>query len=231
MLSKWSIAGGLAIVIAGLVVDNGAAQERKGRGGFGGQGQTGSLAILARIEAVQTELGVSADAKDKLAALSEKYLTEVRELGGGRGQTDAERQERATRVAALNAKYAPQVKELLTPEQFTRLQQIRWQSLGSQALTEPELAKELALTKEQLDKVAAADRDYQTKQRELMAGARDGGNFQELQGKLRDLAQQRDKMAGEALTKEQQDKFTQLKGKPFDLAQLRGRGGRRGNNN
>ena len=63
-----------------------------------------------------------------------------------------------------------------------------------------------------------------------MAGLRGGGNNQEAMTKIRELTEQSLTKATDVLDAEQKEKFAALKGKPFDLSQLRGRGGRRGNN-
>jgi hypothetical protein len=226
----------MAMLLAGLIVDVADAQQKGGRRGGFGAGNT--LVSIAGREAVQTELGLDEAAKSKIEAIAEKYNTESREqmqgifAGGFQNATAEERQKAQAKMAevarTLTAKYAPSLKEALKPEQFTRLQQIAWQAAGAAALTEPDLVKELSITKEQQDKLAGLIREYADKQRGLFGG---GADFQEIAAKTRELTQQRDKMAGEVLTKEQSDKFAQLKGKPFDVSQLQGGGRRRGGNN
>jgi len=137
----------------------------------------------------------------------------------------------------LNEKFVPQLKESLSGEQFERLQQIGWQAAGSQALAGPELVKALELSKEQQEKIAAINQDYGAKQREMGPfgrggrGAGDGPpDFQAMRTKMQELMKERDTKATEVLSKEQTEKYTKLKGKPFDLAQLMpmGPGGRGG---
>jgi Spy/CpxP family protein refolding chaperone len=203
-----------------------SAQEKKGRrGGFGfGFGGRGNVVTLAGNEAVQRELGIGDDVKGKIEELTGKYRDESREaFGDFRNATAEERQKAAEAGRKISAKYAAQIKELIKPDQFTRLQQISWQASGSDAFTEADVIAKLSLTKEQQDKIAQINRDYQSKQRELFTG----GGGQESFAKMRELGQQRDKQAEEVLTKEQQTKFAELKGKAFDLTQL---APRRGNN-
>jgi hypothetical protein len=236
MFSKWNFASGMAVLLAAVLVGDLAAQQRRG-GGFG-LGTRGSLVGIASREAVQTELGLDQAAKDKIEALNEKYGADTREQmqgllpGGFQDATAEERQKAQEKMAeigrTLNAKYTPQLKEILSADQFARLQQISWQAAGSQALTDEELAKQLALTQEQKDKIAAVNREYAQKLGGLRRGGGGGGNFQEAAARMRELNQQRDKAAEEILNKEQQDKLAQLKGKPFDVSQLQGFGGRRG---
>jgi Spy/CpxP family protein refolding chaperone len=226
----------MALLLAGLIADVADAQQKGGRrGGFFGGGNT--LVSIAGREAVQNELGLDEAAKSKVEAIVEKYNTEAREqtqgifAGGFQNLTAEERQKALEKITEVNrtlvAKHAPALKEALKPEQFTRLQQITWQAAGASALTEADVVKELSITKEQQDKIAALIREYGDKQRGLRGG---GADFQEIAARTRELNQQRDKLATEVLTKEQQDKFAQLKGKPFDVSQLQGGGRRRGGN-
>ena len=55
-------------------------------------------------------------------------------------------------------------------------------------------------------------------------------SVQQAMTKIRELTEQSLTKATDVLDAEQKEKFAALKGKPFDLSQLRGRGGRRGNN-
>ena len=126
----------------------------------------------------------------------------------------------------IQAKYQPKLKEALTAEQLQRAQQIAWQAAGSAALADEELTKQLAVTKEQQDKIAAINKEFGDKQRELFAagfgggGGGAGGAGGDVRAKMTELNKERDAKTNEVLSKEQQEKFTTLKGKPFDLSQL-----------
>src|SRR5262249_7827895 len=107
----------------------------------------------------------------------------------------------------------------------------------SRAFSEPEIIKELGLSKDQQEKIAGVQKDYDQKQQALFAGG--GGaagapaDFQAIFGKVQELNDERDAKATEVLNKGQQEKSAKLKGKPSDLAQLMqmgpgGRGGRGG---
>jgi hypothetical protein len=110
----------------------------------------------------------------------------------------------------LNAKYESQLKNLLSPQQFTRLQQIKWQHQGAESIADPDLARQLMLSEEQQEKIRQIMIDHQGKLGELI-GRR---------GNLQESIQQRDRLLDEVLSVEQRAKLTQLKGKPFDLNQL-----------
>jgi hypothetical protein len=236
---NWSIRI-LPLVI--LVLGNTAeSQEGRGRGpGFGRQG--GSIVSLVGNEAVQKELGLSESDAVAVKKVSDAYRQEQRDEFGKLGIGDfqslqslpaEERQakfrEIGEKTAALSRKldekFAPQIKSAIKPEQFERLQQISRQARGIQVFSDPEVVKELALTKEQQDRLAAIRDEYERKQRELFS---EGGGT-DARERFAKLREERDARAAEVLNKEQSDTLAKLKGKPFDLTQLRGGpGGRPG---
>ncbi|MFO0904318.1 MAG: hypothetical protein U0939_15045 [Pirellulales bacterium] len=243
------------LVGATLMVGVASAQgPGGGRGGFGGGGFGGggfgggrgggpnNPLMLLTIEAVQKELGLSTEAVEK----GRKILEEMREAGqaemsklreGGSNFQDLTEDQRREMMAkmteaqrGIQAKFIPQIKELLTAEQYARLQQISWQAAGAQALSDPELAKLLELTDEQKQKLEANGRDFQTKVREAFAGGRGGpgggGPGGEAMAKIQELNKERDAKAFEILTADQKAALEKAKGKEFDVSQLRqGRGG------
>jgi hypothetical protein len=221
-----------------------------GAGGLGGGrgGAGGALALLAQ-ESVQKELGLSPETIEK----GKKLVDEVRAAGqaemaslfadgGFQNMTEEQRRELPAKMAAMatamQAKFAPKAKELLTPDQYTRLQQISWQVAGVNALQDAELAKQLGLSAEQSEKIAASNRDFQAKQqaimRELFAGRQAGGPPAGGQGgrpggeafaKAQELNKEREAAAMAILTADQKANFEKLKGKPFDVTSLQmGRG-------
>jgi hypothetical protein len=217
-----------------------------GMGMMGGSGMGGPL-LLAGIPAVQKEISLEGEGAAKIQKLLDSFREEMAAesekagLGfGGFGQfgdvTPEEREakmremseKRTALMTKLNEKFVPHLKEVVSKTQFERLQQIGWQAAGSLALSSPELGTALDLTKEQQKKIADINKDYGDKQAELRRNAFGGagsggggaGGFQEMIAKTQELNKERDGKAIEALSKEQQEKLTKLKGKPFDLAQL-----------
>jgi hypothetical protein len=231
---SWGLAGCLLAVA--LVASAGAQEGQKGgRGRGGGFGFFGgnSLISLATNDAVQKELGVTDADKAKITTISEESNTARREEMSSAGVdfrnfqnlSDDERRAAGEKVAAisrkLNEKSEAKLKETLTPDQFKRLQEIGVQAAGSAAINDPRVAKELAMTDDQTKKIAEIRADYGQKQQAL---GRDGSREARQQ-----LREEETKKVAEVLTKEQQDKLTALKGKEFDVSQLRqGRGGQGG---
>ena len=218
----------------------------RGGFGFGGPGGPKSpLMLVAYYESVQKELALKDDQIAKIKALGEESRKEMQPLfGGGVGErrkdeSDAEREKRTEEMRAkfaaatkkVNETILPKLNETLDHMQRERLQQIRLQDWGSQALLDPDVAKSLNLSKDDTDKLAAISKEFREKLSALSqrsGGGGDRGDFQERFAKMVELNESRDKQLTEVLTAEQREQWEKLKGKPFDVAQLRGGFGRPG---
>ena len=140
-----------AVVIGTVLAGSAVAQPPGGGRGFGGgfggglgggRGGPGGVLALLTQEAVQKELGLTPETVEK----GRKLVDEVRAAGqaemaslfgegGFQNMTEEQRRELPAKMAAMTAalqeKFAPKAKELLTAEQYTRLQQIAWQAAGA----------------------------------------------------------------------------------------------------
>jgi hypothetical protein len=194
-----------ACLAATFLAADASAQPPGGRGRWMGMGGGMSHAALLRQEAVQADLGISADLKAKITS----ELPE-RGPGGGGNLTDEQRQkwmeERRARIAEEDKKIAG----LLSPEQLARLKQIRVQALGAGVLMDETLAKELSITDDQISKLQSAMRD-------MRQGGGGGGNPGEMRAKMTAKAM-------EILSTDQKAKLEALKGPSFDVSKLQMRG-------
>jgi hypothetical protein len=196
-----------ACLAATFLAADASAQPPGGRGRWMGMGGGMSHAALLRQEAVQADLGISADLKAKITS----ELPERGPGGGGGGNlTDEQRQkwmeERRARIAEEDKKIAG----LLSPEQLARLKQIRVQALGAGVLMDETLAKELSITDDQISKLQSAMRD-------MRQGGGGGGNPGEMRAKMTAKAM-------EILSTDQKAKLEALKGPSFDVSKLQMRG-------
>jgi Spy/CpxP family protein refolding chaperone len=235
-----AVALALGLSATSVFAQQGQGGGRGGRGGFGGgMGFGGQRDVLSLVtnEAVVKELAVSEENAAKLKKVSDEFREDVRKATGerpGRDASETERTEWMKKSVEANktahATYAPKVKEILTAEQYTRAQQIAYQASGVAAFTNPEVVAALALTKEQEDKIAAANKDAGEKMRALRGnggnGGGGGGGFE----KIQEINKERDTQVAAVLTADQNAKWTALKGKEFDVAKLRGQGGPGGPN-
>lgn len=198
------------------------------------------MLTLATNEAVQKELGIGADLAAKLASLRDDYRAAIQkeyqtagiDFQSFQNLSADERQKVTAKMTEINTKlneeFTPQLAKLLSADQMGRLKQIQIQAQGATALTtNPEVAQALNLSEEQRRKLNDLQAEFARRQRDLFTS----GDPQERFAKLRELNRERDAKLLEVLTDEQKQKFTALKGDPFDVSQLGfGGRGRRGNN-
>ena len=234
-------------LMAGLVVCTlvGAAhaqapggQGGRGRGGagggFGGRGGSTNLISLAGNEAVQKELALGDVIKEAIKEINDAYREAIQKAmgeGGGfaglRDMSEAERTKAMEKMAeqrnTVLAKFTPELKDALSAEQFKRLKEIHVQALRDQAYTDADVVKALALKQEQTDKIAEINKDYSAKMREAFQPG-GGGGGDDMRAKFEEMGKTRDGKLSDVLTKDQQAKLKELKGKEFDIAQLQQRG-------
>jgi hypothetical protein len=233
----------LSVTVAALLLAASTIQEARaqGRGGRGmGRPQGVSPVTIVENKAVQKELGVSeenaAKIKDIAGDVREESMQQV--AGAGidfRALQDLSGEERQKRMAEIqvkmaeiskniNDKFLPEIAKILDKTQMTRLHQIAVQAAGSAALRDSGVVKDLALTTAQQDKIAAIGKDFEAK---IMQIPRDGEPADRM-AKMNELREEQTAKTTEVLTKDQQAKFAEIKGKPFDVKQLNQRGGGRG---
>ena len=222
-------------------------------GGFGGA--MNSPLTLAVHEAVQKELNLSDEQVGDIKSLGEKAREESRSASGDRPDIQAlqqlpedERRKKFTEFQEKSAaaakkvqeKFQPKLNEILTAEQSERLKQIRLQNSGAQVYQDVDVVAALKLSKEQQEKLAAISKEFDAKRAELFQGLGFGGGaaggerpnreemqkrMEENQKKMTEMNAARDKQLAEVLTEDQKAELEKLKGKTFDVAQLRPRFG------
>ena len=241
--NKCLIAGLLTCTLVGAAhAQAPGGQGGRGRGGpgggFGGRGGSTSLISLAGNEAVQKELALGDVIKDAIKEINDAYREAIQKAmgdgGGFAGLRDMSEEERTKAMEKMAeqrntvlAKFTPELKDALTAEQFKRLKEIHVQAMRDQAYTDADVVKALALKKEQTDKIAEINKDFATKSREAFQPGGGGGerpDFNALRTKAEEMGKARDGKLSDVLTKDQQAKLKELKGKEFDVAQLQPRG-------
>jgi Spy/CpxP family protein refolding chaperone len=239
VMVRRALSVGVSVAVLLLVVSAQQAHAQR-RGGGGGMGMFGSQGVspvnLVGNEAVQKDLGVSEDKVEKLKDIAGDVRQDMMEeiQGAGidfRGLRDLPKEERDKKMAeastkmaeiskSINDKFLPKVEEVLDKGQMKRLHEIAIQAAGPGALKDAGVVKDLAITKEQEDKIASISKDFSAKQSSL--------SREERMTKMRELRDEELAKMTEVLTKDQQAKFTEMKGKPFDVSKLMQRGRRRG---
>lgn len=220
---------GLLALVALLIATPLMAQERQGRRGFGRGGMFGGVSKvqLLQAEPVQTELELVADQKEQIAKIAEEAREGRR--GGRGGFQDLSAEERAKRIEEMQARQREldkKIDAILVGPQKTRLNEIYIQVQGANALTNPDIAKELGIGPDLQEKIVET-------RREAMPDAFQGGGFdpdatpEERAKRFAEVRAEADKKVLALLSAEQQAKFEKMTGKKvdFDLTAL-GRGGR-----
>lgn len=204
-------------------------QRRNPNGeGFGGA----EVFNLLELDAVQKELGLNEDAMTRTKAVAEQYKKEIQPalpsdaVRTRRVEWGIRQEATGKGMAVFKAvvvRFRPQLKDILTPDQYTRLQQIKWQDMGTAAFADDELIEILKITKEQQDKIVAIQDAYRTKRLELedQSGGRDAPLMTARQ--TQELTVEQDMKITESLSQELKDKFAALKGKAIDRTLLRPR--------
>jgi hypothetical protein len=220
-----------------LNVQQANAQGRRGGGG-GMRGPQGVDDLtIANNAAVKKEINVKPEQEEKLKDLAQdvrdEMMSEAEAAGVGRGGgvgQDLSPEEQAKRRAEMTTKFAeirkkinekfmPKLAETLDKAQLKRVHEIAIQAARAGALVDPGVQKDLALTAEQKDKLAALHKDF-AKQLEAVPRA-------ERMAKMQEMSEEELAKSTELLTKDQQTQFASMKGKAFDLKALRPAGGGR----
>lgn len=212
-----------------------AAFAQGGPPGGGGRGQGGMrmgggnsiLGLLGRAD-VQTDIGATAEQKSAIQTLQTKQreamqaMMEEMRNGGGFGSPE----EMRTKMQENQAKWDKEALALITPEQATRVKQIKIQLAGNQAVLDKEVQKSLNMTEAQLSAVKTAQNKQQADQQDLMEQMRNGEiDRTEMQPAMQKITETFNKALGEILTQEQKDALVALGGKKFTPAPRTGGGG------
>lgn len=233
---RWGLAVMATLVIAATALGQppGKPGGRRPLGfGFGpGMGLGSNWLTLLRVEKVQKELELVDDQKAKLQQIGEKAMARMREAfprpEPGQQLSRQERQARfaemSKKMQAINQETQKAIEEVLLPHQVERLKQISLQIRGTQALNDPEVAKELGITEEQKQKIAQVRQEAMNQGRELFTS----GQREQIREKMEALRKETDEKVLAVLTADQKEKFEKMKGPKFDLDMRELMGGFRG---
>lgn len=233
----------VGVTIAALALAISTVQDAQAQGRRGGMGMMRprgvSPLMVVGNKAVQKDLGLSEENAAKIKEITDDVNQERQEqlAGSGidfQGLRDLQGEEREKRMAEIqtkmaeinkniNDKFLPKINEILDKNQQKRLHEIAIQAAGSAALEDSGVAKDLGLSKDQTDKIKSIVKDFVGKTRAIPRDA----DRTERMAKMAELREEETAKVTEVLTKDQQAKFTEMKGKAFDVKQLQPTGGRR----
>jgi hypothetical protein len=203
-----------ALVVAWVGLPSSAFAQQRGRGGF----DRGSVTTLLMIDEVQNELKLTAEQKEKLQSL--RCSREDRAA-----LQDLSREERQKRYEERAKKAEETIKTTLDETQQKRLQELRLQREGAEALTRAEVAEKLGFDQAQKDKVKqvleAADSNRQFDFRNATQEERE-----KYFAEARERREKRDADLLAVLTDAQKESFQKMQGEKFTFPERR-----RNNNN
>ena len=164
--------------------------------------------IFVENRDIQKDLKLSEDQARKLVELSRAHAESIRGLGFQ--PADLEKRKKANEAALKG------LGDLLDAGQTKRLKQLELQQRGAGVFGDPQIAKDLAITPEQRGAIITVLQGSNPKWIAIIQGAK--GNQQEIQKKLAEVHRDLSADIVKKLTKDQQAKWRDLAGMPFDGA-------------
>jgi Spy/CpxP family protein refolding chaperone len=196
-------------------------------------GRGGGLLGYLGIEEVQKELEMLDDQIQQCEQLREEMRpqrAEGEERPDFRNMSEEERQkffaDMQKQMEERRKKAETKLEnDILLPHQMDRLREIAIQQAGIGALMMPEVAANLGLSDAQKEKIQTTLEESRNSIRDRMREIFQGGDRENMRGKLEELRKEVDNKVLAVLTASQKEKFEELKGKPFEMPQRRFFGG------
>jgi hypothetical protein len=205
--------------------------------------------ILITWKAIQDELGLTEDQRDRIQFLHEEFTSKRLDLAKGQARREDRLSPSAlmARIAAIRTEHEAALARALSPRQRTRLEQVALQIEGPLAVSRPEIADRINLSPEQLELVQEVVAQMKTAQDRQWADRIDNAEAPSRVPSRTDARGAASKSADTArpdpidlaheeqistqdtavrevakiLTRRQRAAFNRLLGKPFDLTRLR----------
>lgn len=176
----------------------------------------GGLVDLALLDEVLMDVGLDKES-DEVKRIGKLAEVQQQEMVDAYNKHAIEGGDSRLIASKINGKFNAELRKLVTPDQYTRLQQIYWQQLGRRALLETEIAKILELSGEQQRKIEVIDAGvFPAYVKSFPRGNPTSEEDRQVRLKKKlELTELADRMVNEILTVGQQAKFKQLKGRPF----------------
>ena len=204
----------LAVVAASSFaqVPGGGAGRRMMMGGPGG----GSPAMLLQRDDVQADLALTDDQKVKLKDIGEGTGEKMRTAFQEARAQGIERDQMGKVMEKIMTEVMKEVNAVLTPDQQKRLKEINVQFNGNRSVNQADVAKDLAITDAQKEKLKALNDKMREASTALMEKAR-GGEIQwtELGPIMEKNNKALDAEIEKILTEDQKKKLKEMGGKPF----------------
>ena len=230
------------IIVPAVQAQPGGQRQGGQRGGgqFGGRGGQNNISILQLLqsEKVRAEAEIFEEQVQEIRETVDKIRAESRANQGERPDfrnlTEEQRRELFDKFRKspeeTQKKVNAVIGDVLLPPQMERLEEIRLQILGTGALLLEPVQKELKITDTQKAKFEEITTGTREKAQEMFGGVREqfqqlGGDREKIQALMAEIRKKMETVQKEAeenilgtLTAGQKEKFTEMKGKPFEIS-------------
>ena len=216
-LARWILSAALVVAAVGSAQAQRPGGFPGGGGGGMGMGANQNLkSLLVSNKPLQEELKVGEEQAAKLKEFADKQSEAMKGFAqfGGDEEEQIARKEIQLKLMKERVVF---MKTTLNAEQHKRLGQIEKQQMGMGAFSNAKIAKELAITDEQTEKIKTINTDMTKEMREMFSGGFDA----EAQKKVASLRSETQEKIEKSLTEDQRKKWKEMTGEAFDLAKLR----------
>ena len=217
-LARWILSTAVVLAAVGSAQaqrPGGAGGGFPGGGGGGGGGGQNLKSILLTNKVLQEELKVGEDQVAKLKEFAEKQSEAMKPFAQFGGDEDEQIARMEVQLKLMKERVAF-MKTALTADQVKRLGQIEKQQLGMAAFSNVKIAKELAITEEQTEKIKTINADMNKEMRDMFSGGFDA----ETQKKITALRSETQDKVEKVLTDDQRKKWKEMTGEAFDTTKL-----------
>jgi Spy/CpxP family protein refolding chaperone len=202
----------LALALLALTADVSTAQEGGRRGGRGfGRFFTIPKVSLARVDEVREELKLTDDQNDQIDELNSELYDE---MGAVFQDSQGDREKMREGIAKVQRDVNEKLGKILDADKIKRLQEVFIQVNGPAALQDEDVAKALAITDEQAEKLQQVRDD--SRDEFMNAGLGDLDDDARAK-KVEELTKSRDEKAMAVLTDEQRADFDEMKGVALEI--------------
>ena len=177
---------------------------------MGGPGGGANPAMLLARDDVRADLALTDEQKNKLKDIQDGMQDKMRTAMQDARAQGLEREQMGKVFEKVFADLSKEINVVLTPDQQKRLKEINIQFNGNRSVSQPEVAKELAITDAQKEKLKGLTDKLREATQALMEKAR-GGEIPIMEKNNKALDGEIEKI----LTAEQKKKLKDMGGKPF----------------
>jgi Spy/CpxP family protein refolding chaperone/predicted transcriptional regulator len=240
--SRWLLVSVVALSVGSMALAQQPGGGRGGRGGAGqpggrgGRGMMGGIMLLSN-EAVQKELKVTDEQKEKLKTFAEEQGQKLQEkMREARDDAAGDPQKMMDAMTKVNAEAMKTLADskILDEKQLNRFKQVELQvnlqRQGPAALAGGEVAKTLKVSDEQKEKLRGLAEEFRKDRTELGREAfGNGEGAADARKKLQTVTKEYMAKATDVLNSDQKKELKEMTGEHFEMPQGRPQGGQGGN--